>query len=150
MSDKYCYAMTKSGDDWYIYRMDQNGTILRANIHDSVYKYVDLAEIPERIAIEFNTAATRKWTNFLPQEEKSKVPAWAMKENDSDEGITDEEFMTKFLNSYPWCRYNDTEARYEMEIEDYDRSKRWIPVPFIMLKSFARRNKYFGTAFGVL
>jgi len=142
--------MTKSGDNWYIYRLDQTGTILRANIHDSVYRHVDLADVPERIAIEFKFSSERKWTNFLEPYPTNEVPAWAIKENDEDTGITDEEFMEKFLTSYPWCRYNEYAARYEMEIEDYDRSKRWIPVPFSMLKSYARRNKYFGTAFGVL
>jgi len=142
MSDKYAYTFYGDGTTTWIYRYDRGGNIVRAKLTDDHYSNFDLAELPDRVAHEFRDVSKRKWS---PKPVFEHRPAtWELPINNNDTGISDEEFISRFLSRHRNTIFKD--GNFWMLVENQDRNKSYIKVPYSMLRAFARKNRYFGNA----
>lgn len=142
MSDNYIYTFYGDGTTTWIYRCSESGDIVRAKSTDTHYSYFDLSEMPKRVICEFRDASKRKWSmDPYPEPELStqEIPT-----NDDDTGITDEEFKELVLSRYANVIFED--SKFKMLVEHQDRSKSYLDMPLSLLKSIAKKNRYFGNA----
>ena len=141
ISDKFLYSFYGDGIETWVYRCSESGDIVRAKISDNHYSYFDLAELPIRVAYEFKHAAQRKWNPNVPE---STLLTTEVQENDSDEGMSDEDFIDYVVNRHRNVKFED--HKFWMLIEDQDFKRRYIEMPHSMLRSIAKRCGYFGNA----
>ena len=141
MSDKYIYSAWGDGTTTWIYRISEDGQIVRGKSTDEYYSYFDLAELPKRIACEFRDHAKRKWSlEDYPEQETlvSEVP-----ENSEDTGITSEEFKKFVISHYDNVIFE--KCRFKMLVEMQDRTKKYVNMPTSLLESIAKKVHYFGS-----
>lgn len=142
-SENYLYAFSSADFDdskTYVYRQDKDGTILKAEINDLYYHYVDLAEVPRRVMEVFRTCSKLRWE---PRETISEqVPFWGIPESNSDTGISFEAFKDIVLSRIPNSSY-DKESGFFMVKVITATGSRLIRIPNATLKKLAQHNKYF-------
>jgi len=143
--NKYLFAAWGDGVNTYIFRIDQKGTILRANINDDHYHCIDLSEIPSRIVKEFKENASRFWANQSVY--TNKPLSWNISENIVDTGITDQEFMDLVIERWPNTRFNPDTHKLETKIILGDNTEKYVDIPKSTLKFLADRNRYFGDGY---
>jgi hypothetical protein len=143
-NNKYLFSAYGDGTNIYIYRMDKNGTILRAKHNATEYNYVDVSDIPRRVIKEFTENYNRCWVEPDPIVEQSL--SWNIQENDADTGISDEEFVNLIIEKCPGSRFNSEKHCFEILAKLGDGSRKYIRFPNSRLKYMANRNRYFGNA----
>ena len=140
MSDNFLYSFYGDATTTWVYRCDKLGNIVRAKTNSDHYDHFDLAELPVRIAIEFRDAADRKWSEqeeVTPNLLTTEVP-----ENSSDTGMTDEEFIEYVIAHHLNVKFEN--HKFWMLVEGKDFSRKYVEMPYSMLKAIARRCRYFG------
>ncbi len=147
MTETPSYLFTAWGDgtNTYIYRINKKGVILRANINEDHYHYIDLAEVPPRIIKEFKDGASRFWVD--PVVISTKELSWNIQENEADTGLTDQEFIDLVIEKWPNTRFNSDTHKLETKIIMGDNTEKYVDIPKSSLKYFADRNKYYGNGY---
>ena len=147
LNTKYIYAYYSPDLDdqyTYIYRMDEDGNIVFAEINDDQYTYADLAEIPRRVMETFSTVAKRRDEGIST--ERNSPPSWSLPTSDSDEGITLEEFIELVLTKIPNSSFDNTNGRFFVSVVTASGYKQ-ISIPNRTLKLLAQNNKFFDTSY---
>lgn len=140
MSDNFLYSFYGNGITTWVYRCDKSGNVVRAETTSDHYDHFDLAELPIRISIEFRDAAQRKWSER--EEPIENTLTTEIPENSTDTGISDEEFIEYVLAHHLNVKFEN--HKFWMLVEGKDFSKKYVEMPYSMLRAIARRCRYFG------
>ncbi|MDD3040723.1 hypothetical protein [Bacteroides sp.] len=140
MSDKFLYSFYGDGTTTWVYRCDKSGNVVRAKTTSDHYEHFDLAELPTRISIEFRDASERRWSE--QEEIQENTLTTEVPENSEDTGMTDEEFIEYVLAHHLNVKFEN--HKFWMLVEGKDFSKKYVEMPYSMLRAIARRCRYFG------
>ena len=142
ISDKYLFSGWGDGTNYYIFRMDKEGTILRADIDGTVYYPIALSDVPQPVIVNFMNSSRMLWQEH--PRDPDVTPSWGRQENADDTGLTDDEFIDLILERIPGAKFENGKFYIKTEV-----NKVWIyrKMPDYTLRQFAKNNKYFGNTY---
>ena len=129
-----------------IYRVDKYGTYAISTDIGETYTNIDSSEIDERTLDWLITAYNKRWDT----EPKKIYTKPIMTQNDSDVGITKEQFLEEIYRIYGSCIELDTTENRLYDIS-YDTENKKVRHPFSLqlLRELAIKYRYYGSLYEV-
>jgi len=141
--DDYIYiAYGNPREGIYLYRSDSESTYSISSDYGKTYETVESIDIPESILTRLENTVEQRWPTTTTSTTTSET---AITENDQDEGITLDEFISHLIRIYSsWIQWNETTNR--LYSVTYDSSGNQILINFdrTLLRKLAKGYNYYG------
>jgi len=141
--DDYIYiAYGNPRDGIYLYRSDSDSAYSISSDYGNTWETVESTDIPESILTRLENTVEQRWPTTTSI---TSISETVITENDSDEGITLDEFIAHLIRIYSsWIQWNGTTNR--LYSVTYDSSGNQILVNFdrTLLRKLAKNYHYYG------